>query len=131
MHTGTPFVSVGFTAISVLLQTLEQHLFFHTILFQLKSPEPSIYHTVSQCVYIQTSSLHIFHTIYCYISAAKPPTISNYITLYQYMIFFFSLQHHQQNKLQKATAESCMSTTSHLSVGVSSNATVAVEWTCM
>lgn len=73
MHRGTALVSVGFTAISVLLQTLEQQLFFfHTILFQLKSPEPSIYHTVSQCVYIQTSALHIFHTIYCCVSAAKP-----------------------------------------------------------
>lgn len=79
MHAVTPFVSVGFSAISVLHQTLEQHLFFHTILFQLKSPEPPIYHTVSQCVHIQTSVLHIFshHLLQCFSCKA-----SNHLQLY-------------------------------------------------
>lgn len=92
MHTGTPFVSVGFTAISVLLQTLEQQLFFSHYLVSAEKPQ-AIYlpHCLSVCVYIQTSMLHIFHTIYCCVSAAKPQTIFNYITLYQCMLFFHTI----------------------------------------
>lgn len=70
--------------------------FFHTILFQLKSPEPPIYHTVSQRVHIQTSVLHIFHTLHCNASAAKPQTISNYITHYECM---FSSHFHTISKM--------------------------------
>lgn len=105
MHTGIPFVSVGFTAISALPQTLEQQLFFFShYLVSAESPEPSIYHTVSHSVYIQTSALHIFHTIYFYVLAAQPRTIFHYVTLYHCMLFFlvsFSLSHYQQNKVQK------------------------------
>lgn len=126
MHTGTPFVSVGFTTISVLLQTLgAAAFFFHTILFQLQSPEPSIYHTVSRCVYIQTSSLHIFHTISCYVSAAKPP---NHLQLYNalsiHAFFSLSLSHYQQNEVAKGHFRKLHE---YYFPSVSSNATAAVE----
>lgn len=102
VHTGAQFQSVGFTAISLRPQI---GVFFHTI-FQLKSPESSVYHTVScVCVYVQTSTLHIFHTVYCYVSAAKPQTIFDYIMLRFHTISEMSC------KLQSRT--------------------VAAEWMCM
>lgn len=82
---------------SFRLWSCSSFFFLHAILFQLKSPKPSIYHTVSHCVYIPTSALWIFHTVYYYISAANSWTVFNYIMLCQ--CTFFPL--YQPNKLQE------------------------------
>lgn len=82
MHTDTPSVSVGFTTISVLLQTSEQQLhsplFSHYLVSAEKPRAIYLPQCLSVCAYIQTSAAYFsHHLLQCFSGKA-----SNHLQLY-------------------------------------------------